>query len=383
MNEKGFFNPLKLFGGKKKPEAEPGKAASPASAASAVPLQAAPAVSQEQIQQRLNTMLAQQPEFFGSTQKTLGPGFSGKSPEEKHGIVSQALENKRAGLEALEKEHDTHEKAVALAHTEGEHEDSEKIERTLGAIRELLEAERKREQELLNELETLLNKHPQLAGRVAAERLGGNQASGSAAEEPAAILPRSKLERMLAEHPKMPEEQLREAEQKVRAAAQIYNVEPEPLSKAERKKVLEELHTLPPGQDLAEKAEKVAEKAEEPAAAPLTVSYHPQPTGESTEDESIDFKELVNLKAKKDEVQAVYKDIEKHKIVTDFDKILTYLRTHKKAKIAEMATSLNIDRNRILENLKTLEDSRLIEIVYPPIGAPIVVYKEAKAEGEK
>ena len=36
-----------------------------------------------------------------------------------------------------------------------------------------------------------------------------------------------------------------------------------------------------------------------------------------------------------------------------------------------------------MESLKTLEDSQLVEIVYLPIGAPIILYKEASTEGER
>jgi len=85
---------------------------------------------------------------------------------------------------------------------------------------------------------------------------------------------------------------------------------------------------------------------------------------------------------KKEEIKSVMKDIERHRIVTDYDKILNYLRAHNKAKILEMANALHVERTQIMEHVKTLEDSGLIEIVYPPIGAPIVVYKKAKETEE-
>ena len=353
MNAKGFFNPFKLFSGKK--------------------LAARPPTPGPVSSGRF---------AFGKKEKVLGKEFSGMGPEEKHDRVSQALEAKLEGLETLEAEHELHVKAVEAARGEGEHEDAEKILRTTQAIRELIEVERKGEKDLREEREALMKKHPRLEERIPAPRPATGHATVPLQARQEVPTGRSKLERMLAEHPKLAEEKLREAERKVREAAQTYDVRPESLSEAERKNVLEELHTLPPGHELAEKAGKVAEKVEA-HTAPLTVSYNPQPEGESTEDEGLDFRELANLKAKKDEVQAVYKDIEKHKIITDFDKILNYLRAHKKAKIAEMALALGIDRNRIMESLKTLEDSQLVEIVYPPIGAPIILYKEASTEGER
>ncbi len=347
MNAKGFFNPFKLFSGQK-PAAQPPKPG-----------------------------LASSGRFaFGKKEKVLGAEFSGMRPEEKHDRVSQALEAKQEGLETLEAEHAQQVKAVEATRGEGEHEDAEKILRTTQAIRELIEVERKREQELLKELDALLKKHPHLEERTPTTQPTAGRATAAPQTRQEVPAGRSKLERMLAEHPKLAEEELQEAERKVRGLAEAHGVEAEPLSHEEKKQIIHEIHTLPGGEELAEKAESLARES----GIPKTVSYIPRQE-KSAGDEGIDFRELADLK-KKTEIKAVIKDIEKHRIITDFDKILNYLRAHKKAKIAEMAQALGIDRNRIMENLKTLEDSQLVEIMYPPIGAPIILYKEASAEGE-
>ena len=146
------------------------------------------------------------------------------------------------------------------------------------------------------------------------------------------------------------------------------------LTEEERKGVLGELHSLPEGKEITEKAGQLTDEVQK-------ISYHPAKEETQTESEGIDFRELANLK-KKEEIKSVMKDIERHRIVTDYDKILNYLRAHNKAKILEMANALHVERTQIMEHVKTLEDSGLIEIVYPPIGAPIVVYKKAKETEE-
>src|SRR3989338_7711035 len=370
MNENGFFDGLKRLLG---PKGKPAAVQAPASEA----------------REREPVPVPQTPAGLGSKETVLGPGFAAKQPGERHEIVSGALEQKRAGLETLEREQDWHARAAEFAQSEGEHEDAEKIRETMKAIRGLIEAERKHEEELLKELERLTETHPELARppkkAVAATEAAMGPRTGAGktvapppmqAEPVAADEERghSKLERMLAEHPKLSEAELREAEEKVLRAAEAHEVEPEPLTEEERKGVLGELHSLSEGKEITEKAGQLTDEVKKN-------SYHPAKEKTQTESEGIDFRELSNLK-KKEEIKSVMKDIERHRIVTDYDKILNYLRAHNKAKILEMANALHVERTQIMEHVKTLEDSGLIEIVYPPIGAPIVVYKKAKETEE-
>ncbi|MFH1225255.1 MAG: hypothetical protein V1676_05625 [Candidatus Diapherotrites archaeon] len=61
-------------------------------------------------------------------------------------------------------------------------------------------------------------------------------------------------------------------------------------------------------------------------------------------------------------------DLKKHRIVTDFDRVLSLIKEKKKMGLIEVAATLGIDKKWAEECCEILEQSGLVEIVYPPFG---------------
>lgn len=58
------------------------------------------------------------------------------------------------------------------------------------------------------------------------------------------------------------------------------------------------------------------------------------------------------------------------RLVTDFDRVLNYIREHGKASYEEISRELGIPLSRIDECCSILKDEKQAEIVYPPFGSP-------------
>ncbi len=71
---------------------------------------------------------------------------------------------------------------------------------------------------------------------------------------------------------------------------------------------------------------------------------------------------------KKKEAKTILKEIEKHKIITDFDKILNYVNEKGSVKMGELKKELNMDSKRLKECCNILEKNNLIKVEYPPVG---------------
>jgi predicted ArsR family transcriptional regulator len=62
-------------------------------------------------------------------------------------------------------------------------------------------------------------------------------------------------------------------------------------------------------------------------------------------------------------------------IVTNYDRILDLVRLNQNMKLDDLTRAMQMDEERVAEELQTLEDNGLIEIRYPAFGEPIVHYK--------
>jgi len=72
---------------------------------------------------------------------------------------------------------------------------------------------------------------------------------------------------------------------------------------------------------------------------------------------------------KKEEIKAIAKEISKHKIVTDFDKVLSFIRKKGKTTPIDIGKKFGLKKKRLNEILEVLEENKLIVLSYPPIGS--------------
>ena len=152
------------------------------------------------------------------------------------------------------------------------------------------------------------------------------------------------------------EKKLKRLEKKIGEVAKKHNVAQkeieEHVKKIETRKVISKAHELP---KLEEIEKKVLKAAEPPA-------------------------EEAKPEAKKEEVKAIALEIKKHRIVTDFDKILSTVQQKGKITMNELNKSLGIEKKRLEECCGILEESGLIELDYPALGSPKI---ESRDFGEK
>ncbi|HLC79451.1 MAG TPA: hypothetical protein VJG83_03390 [archaeon] len=86
-----------------------------------------------------------------------------------------------------------------------------------------------------------------------------------------------------------------------------------------------------------------------------------------------------------EEVVGIATEIKKHRIVTDFDKLITLLVQKGRMKFTDIAKELSISMDKVEECCRILQQEKLIEVVYPPFGdalAQTLEYRQ-KMELEK
>ncbi|GEM_PF-4350590 len=71
-----------------------------------------------------------------------------------------------------------------------------------------------------------------------------------------------------------------------------------------------------------------------------------------------------------EQVEELAQEAMQLRLVTDFDRVLNYIREHGKASYEEISRDLWIPIKRIDECCSILRDERQAEIVYPPFGSP-------------
>ena len=71
------------------------------------------------------------------------------------------------------------------------------------------------------------------------------------------------------------------------------------------------------------------------------------------------------------EIKGIATDVKKHRIITDFDKVLMYILEKGKEDFGKIAKKVGMSRSRVDECCVILQKEGQIEIVYPTIGDPI------------
>jgi len=75
---------------------------------------------------------------------------------------------------------------------------------------------------------------------------------------------------------------------------------------------------------------------------------------------------------KKEEVKAIVLEIQKQRIITDFDKLLEVVQRKGKVSASEALKELKISKDRLSDCLKVLEQNNLVRVDFPPIGSEII-----------
>lgn len=87
------------------------------------------------------------------------------------------------------------------------------------------------------------------------------------------------------------------------------------------------------------------------------------------------------------EILGLIEEIQKHRILTDFDRIYDEVTEKKRVSAAKLSSDLEIPKTRVEECAKILEEDKLVEVDYPPIGAEFLQVtgyrEELKEEKEK
>ncbi len=71
------------------------------------------------------------------------------------------------------------------------------------------------------------------------------------------------------------------------------------------------------------------------------------------------------------EIVGIATEIQKHRLVTDFDKIVVFITEKGSAKFGEISKQLGIPREKVEECCKLLKDEGQIEVVYPAFGEQV------------
>jgi len=104
-------------------------------------------------------------------------------------------------------------------------------------------------------------------------------------------------------------------------------------------------------------------------------------TAEYAEPETeFDITKAMGRMGRKEKMKAVLKEIKGKSIVTNYDKIVLFVKSMEKVKLNEISEELDIDKDQVLSYLDPLEQNGLIEIHYPAIGQPTIVYLAKKGE---
>lgn len=87
------------------------------------------------------------------------------------------------------------------------------------------------------------------------------------------------------------------------------------------------------------------------------------------------------------EILGLIEEIQKHRILTDFDRIYGEVTEKKRVSAAQISKDLEIPKFRVEECAKILEEDKLLEVDYPPVGDEFLQLpgysEELKAEKEK
>ena len=77
-------------------------------------------------------------------------------------------------------------------------------------------------------------------------------------------------------------------------------------------------------------------------------------------------------KKKIEEVKAIVAEVQKHRIITDFDNVLELVQRKGKVSGDDALKELKISRNKLKECISVLEQNSLLRVDFPPIGPEIL-----------
>ncbi|MBI4209890.1 MAG: hypothetical protein HY544_00060 [Candidatus Diapherotrites archaeon] len=81
--------------------------------------------------------------------------------------------------------------------------------------------------------------------------------------------------------------------------------------------------------------------------------------------------DAAQIEATKENLKSIAEEAYKLRLVTDFDRVLNYIRERGKAGYTEISKNLGIPIEKVDECCSILEEEKQLEIIYPPIGRPI------------
>jgi len=96
--------------------------------------------------------------------------------------------------------------------------------------------------------------------------------------------------------------------------------------------------------------------------------------------------EFAPARIKREEAKAIIKEIKKHRIVTDFDRILQLVNEKGRVRLTDVIKQLGVERKRADEVLEILEDENQVRVDYSPVGGAWISafeYKKPKPEDGK
>ena len=92
-----------------------------------------------------------------------------------------------------------------------------------------------------------------------------------------------------------------------------------------------------------------------------------------------------NRKEKAEAVKAIAIELQKHRIITEFDKIIDLVKQSGRMSQREIAKRLGMKKSNVSQWCQILEDGGMVTIDYPPLGDPVVFDKNyiAPAKGKR
>ncbi|MDO8647385.1 MAG: hypothetical protein Q7R70_03145 [Candidatus Diapherotrites archaeon] len=77
-------------------------------------------------------------------------------------------------------------------------------------------------------------------------------------------------------------------------------------------------------------------------------------------------------KKKIEEVKAIVVELQKHRIVTDFDKLLELVQSKGKVSESDAFKELKISKDKLKDCINVLEQNNLVRVEFPPIGTSVI-----------
>ncbi len=157
-------------------------------------------------------------------------------------------------------------------------------------------------------------------------------------------------------------EHVKEIEKHVRGFIKKYDISLEEIEKdvekLDKEKILRDFHKLIGVLEIAREAKRIDAESRETPAKPIVEKKGKKATPKAT----------VAAKKNKQSLQAIAKEIQKYKIVTDFDRLLNMVQEKGSVNSDQAMKELGIKEDDFVELVEILEKNGLVKVIYPPIG---------------